>query len=132
MITARCISTYETKSLEKVNVALKKHLGFELETNPEGQINLYYEGFRDYDIRYIRIPYTDEVVHEIKVNNPDLKKLFSAPDIKIDDAPDWFQYSHHDLLYKKEDFLDQKTFSELYLWRGKDLRYIYIYVHFFD
>ncbi len=111
---------------------MKKYLGFQIEANSEDQINLYYEGYRDYDIRYIRIPYTDELVQEIKINNPDLKRLPSAPEIIMDDAPDWFRYRKHGLLYKKENFLAQKAYSELYLWRDKDLRYIYIYVHFFD
>ena len=136
-----CGGSYESQDREKLISSFEDNFGFKPPKSVE-KIKLKNWGLYDTDVHWMAFTYDSKVLTKIIAHDQPLNIAltntiaFSGITEKIKESvnnPKWMKLPDvkTDKIYFKKNFLEEKSFSEYYLWTNIESGMTYLYVHSF-
>ncbi len=136
-----CGGSYESENRDKLISSFEDNFGFQPPNSVE-KIKLKNWGLYDTDVHWMAFTYDSSVMEKIiahdqplniALNNTSEFKEITENIKKSVHNPKWLELPNSSTkqIYFKKDFIEEKSFSEYYLWANPESGMTYLFVHSF-
>ncbi len=136
-----CGGSYESENREKLISSFEDNFGFQPPNSVE-EIKLKNWGLYDTDVHWMAFTYDSSVMEKVIAheqplnialnNSSEFKQIIESIKENVHN-PKWIELPNDNTkqIYYKKDFIEEKTYSEYYLWINLESKMTYLFVHSF-